>query len=138
MGASNLADLGNGLDGTDFVVGVHDADHGRTGANCLFYVAWIHHAISVHGNVGDFKSELHFQLLCCVADGVMFDGGGDNVVLLGPVAALKGHAAQSQVVALGATTGENHLVGRTIQDLGNHLACLVQGMVGFASQIVDA
>ena len=51
---------------------------------------WIDQADLVHGHIGDFKPLL-FQPFAGVQDGVVLDGGGDDVVAL--LAVSKGRAA---------------------------------------------
>ena len=138
VSTGDLADLGNGLDGAHFVVGVHDADEGRVRADGLLDVGRIDQAMMIHRHVGHLKAKVLLQLLQRVADGVVLDRRGDDVVLFGTVTSLKGHAAQRQIVALGAATGKDHLSGAAVQDAGHGLARLVHGVVGLAPQGVDA
>ncbi len=138
VGAGDGADLGDRLNSAHLVVGVHDADQRRVGPDGLFHRSGVHQAVAVHRHVGHVKAKVLLQLLDGVADGVVLDGRGDDVVLLGAVAPLKGHAAQGQVVALGAATGKDDLVGRAAQDVGHRLAGLIHGVVRLASHAIDA
>jgi hypothetical protein len=52
-----------------------------------------------------------------MANSMMFDGQGDEMVLLGPLTAFKGNASQGQIVALRATTRKDYLIGTTVEDV---------------------
>ena len=99
----DLAQFGDGLDGADLVVGVHDGNDGRLRPERLFKFLRMHQPELVHRQIGDFKALL-FQLLAGVQHGVVLDLRGDDVVALIPAGV--GRAADGPIVALGAAAGE--------------------------------
>ncbi len=108
----DLGDFLNGFDGADFVVGGHDGNQDGFVGNGRFHIGWIDQAVRVHGHIGDFKPLL-FQPFAGVQDGVVLDGGGDDVVAL--LAVGKGHALERPVIAFAAAGGEVHFFGVAVQ-----------------------
>ena len=60
--AAHGADLGNGLHGTDLVIGEHDGDKAGVGANRRFHLLGRNHTVFVHIQQRDCKTLL-FQFL---------------------------------------------------------------------------
>ena len=76
---ANLTDFGNGLDGSDFIVGVHDGDKGGIFPDRGGYI--LHPDKSLWGDwkLGDFKS-LFAQGIHRVKDCVMLEHRGDKML----------------------------------------------------------
>jgi hypothetical protein len=92
----DAADFFEGLDGAEFIVGVHDADErgGRrrssageslritqTGLHCAAYSAGINAAVAIDGKISDRNAVL-FQSLASVQNRLVLDGGSDDVLML--------------------------------------------------------
>ena len=134
----DLADFGDGLNGAHFVVGVHDADESSIVLDGSAHVIGINQAVLINWQVGDLEAEVLLQLLAGVAHGVVLNGRSDDVVAFSQVAPRPAHAAQGQVVALGAATGENHLFWLATQDIGHRAPGFVKGFASFLSYPIDA
>ena len=78
----NLTDLGDGLDGTDLVVGKHHADQNGIGTNGCFQLVQADQSVSVHIQIGDLKASL-LQILTGMENGMMLDLRGNNMFSLG-------------------------------------------------------
>ncbi len=79
------------LDGAHFVVGQHDAHQRGVLAHRPLQLRQVDEPFAVHGQVGDAEPFL-LQPFGGVEDGVVLDGGGDDVAA--PPAAPVRHAAQ--------------------------------------------
>ena len=129
------ADLGDGLDRADLVVGGHDGDERGFGRNGLFHVGGAHLAVFVYGQVGHLEA-LALELLTGVQDGVVLDRAGNDVVALRLERI--GAAAHGPVIGLGAAAGEVDLVGFGVQRGGHLGAGLVEQAARVAAKGVDA
>ena len=86
----DLSDLGDGLDGTDLVVGKHDADQAGVrlqgvrqllrGDGC-FQLVQADQSVSVHIQIGDLKASL-LQILTGMENGMVLDLRGNNMFSL--------------------------------------------------------
>ena len=133
--AAQLADLGDGVDGADLVVGEHDAHHGGVGTDGSFQLVQLNHTVLVDLQIGDLKAFL-LQSLRGVQDGVMLDVGGDQVLLA--LVLLGVHpAAQGHVVRLAAAAGEVDLAGLGVHQQGDLLAGLFHSLVAGVAQGVQ-
>src|SRR5215470_13133472 len=94
---SNLPNLFNWLKYTGLIVGHHDGHQPGIGTQGATHVIWIHEPTSVNWEVGHFTA-IRLQMLTCVQDGVMFNGGGDHVI------ALPHQTENCQIVRLGTAT----------------------------------
>ena len=77
----NLTDFGNGLDGTDLVVGKHHADQNGIGADGCFQLVQADQSVSVHIQIGDLKASL-LQILTGMENGMVLDLRGNNMFSL--------------------------------------------------------
>ena len=77
---ADRADLRNGQDGADLVVGIHGGDQAGVGADGVRYLLGGDGADGVHRQQLDLKAFL-FQLFQGVENGVVLKGGGDDVLL---------------------------------------------------------
>ncbi len=129
------AAVGENADGLDrledarFVVGEHDGDEGGVGTESFADLVGGDEAFGSWGKVGDVDALL-FELLSGVEDGVVLDGGGDEV-LAGSEAAEEG-----VVVRLGAAGGEGDVGGADVEERGEVLAGVVDGGAGGATVFV--
>ena len=93
---AELADLANGLDDADFVVGVHDGDEDGLVVDGALQVFEIDEAVGLHGQIGDAVALL-LELLAGVEDGLVLGDLGDDVVAA--LAVHLGDALDGEVVA---------------------------------------
>ena len=77
----DLTDLGDGLDGTDLVVGKHHADQNSIGADGCFQLVQADQSVSVHIQIGDLKASL-LQILTGMENGMVLDLRGNNMFSL--------------------------------------------------------
>ena len=75
-------DLGDRLDRADLVVGVHDADEDGAIVERVAERVEVDEAFAVDGQVGDAEALL-LERGALVQDGVVLDGGGDDVIAVG-------------------------------------------------------
>jgi len=136
MLVGNGGDLLDGLDGADLVVGHHDADEGRVGADGSLHVLGADVALGGGLDIGDLKAHA-LQRSHAVHDGVVLKGTGDQVLLV--LAGLgKGGALHSPVVGLRAAAGEKDL-GRSRVDGLCHLGTAgVHELLGLITHTVMA
>ena len=118
------ADLLNGQDAADLVVGVHDRHQAGILPDGVGHLPGGDHAVFVD------RQQLHLealllQLLQGVENGVVLEGGGDDVHLA-LAAADGGGGKQGLVVGLAAAGGEDDLTGLAVQAPGHGLAALHQ------------
>ena len=115
-GPGNGSDLGHGLNGADLIVGSHHGDQDGIGPEGGLHRRRVHPALGVHRQVGHLIALL-FQVLGRVEDGVVLDGGGNDVPAL-LLTELR-HPAQGPVVGLGAAGGEIELLRPGVQTGGD-------------------
>ena len=130
------ADLGNGQNGADLVVGVHDGHQAGVGPD------GVRHLLGGDGAGGAHRQQLHLkalllQLFQGVENGVVLEGGGDDV-LFALALTDAGGGDQSLVVGLAAAGGEGDLPGRAAQAGGHGLPGALQGLGGLLAQPVKA
>src|SRR5580698_2288005 len=77
-GAGDLADLGEGLDGADVVVRVHDRHEHRSRGDGDGDVIWVDEAVGTGRDNGDVGA-LPGEVLAGGEDGLVLDAGGDDV-----------------------------------------------------------
>src|SRR5262249_25724518 len=113
VASANCAQLGDRLDRSDFVIGGHNRNQDGVRSNRLFQGINQHQTGSIYRQVGSFKTFLFCQIFDAVKDGVVLDGGCDNV----PAFRLQepGDAENGQIGALGSAAGENNLTGFTLE-----------------------
>ena len=116
---ADRADLRNGQDGADLVVGVHGGDQAGVEADGVRYLLGGDGADGAHRQQLDLKAFL-FQLFQGVENGVMLKGGGDDV-LLALALTDAGGGDQSLIVGLAAAGGKGDLPGRAAQTGGHGL-----------------
>ena len=133
--ASDLADLGEGLNRADLVVGIHHGDEHSVLGEGPAHVIRIHQALTVNRQIGHPVAERVGQLVAGVPDRVVLDRRGDD---LSPwPTAGQGGAAERKVVALCATPGKDDLGWPGTEDLGHGSACRVEGLPSSAAVPVD-
>ena len=114
------ADLGDGQDGADLVVGVHNGHQAGVGQDGVSHLLGGDGAGGAHRQQLDLKAFL-FQLFQGVENGVMLKGGGDDV-LLALALTDAGGGDQSLIVGLAAAGGKGDLPGRAAQTGGHGLS----------------
>ena len=133
---ADRADLRNGQDGADLVVGVHGGDQAGVGADGVRYLLGGDGADGAHRQQLDLKAFL-FQLFQGVENGVVLKGGGDDVLF--PLAETQPRGGeQGLVVGLAAAGGEGDLIGGGVQTLGDGLPRALQRLGGLLSHAVEA
>ena len=116
---ADLADLGDGLDGADLVVGVHDGHQAGLLGDGLGHLLGGNETVFVDVQQGDGKALL-LQLLEGVEDGVVLKGGGDDMGLPRAFPHPSG-GEDGLVVGLAAAGGEIDLVGTAVEAVGHRL-----------------
>ena len=130
-----LADLADGLEHADLVVGGHDGDQDGLVVDGPLQVFEIDEAVGLHRQVGDAVAVL-LQALAGVQHGLVLGDLGDDVV-----AALAVHlrnALDGQVVALRGAGGKDDLLGAGADQLGDLLARGLHGLLGLPAEGVVA
>ena len=98
------SDRGNGLNGADLIVGVHNGDKSRSIRDGGLYFFRTDNAVSVYVQIGDGKA-LFFQCGTGVQHRVMLEGGGDNVIFA-LASKGSGRTLNGPVVAFTAAAGK--------------------------------
>ncbi len=119
-------DLGDRLNGPDLVVGEHDADEKRIGADGGRHGCRLDDPAAIDRHIGDLDSEVRTEIAGGAEHGAVLDGRGDQVPLTRPG---QGRTLEGQVVALGAAAGEHHLV-RVAAEHAGHLGAGPGARVG--------
>ena len=78
--ASDRTDFGDGLNGADFTVGVHDADHDRVRPNCASQFAEVHEAVLLRSDAGHLDAAFAFELFKDIEDGLVFTADANDMV----------------------------------------------------------
>ena len=127
--------FGQRVDDADFVVGVHQGNQGSAAGDGLRHRLRRNQPVGVHRQIGHLEAA-RLQGLADVQHGVMFDGGGDDMV----AGFLQGgsHALDGGVVGFGAAAGEHHLAVAAAQHAGHPLPRLIQGVARLLPHGVDA
>ena len=133
---AHRANFGNGKNGADLVVGVHDGHQGGVRPDGRS------HLLRGNGAGGAHRQQLHlkalfFQLLQGVQHGVMLKGGGEDV-LLALQGAKPGGGDNGLVVGLAAAGGEDDLLGVAAQAPGHGLPGALERLVGSLPHGVQA
>ncbi len=127
---SDFADGFNRLNHAGFVVGHHDADEFCVWLEGGTHFGRIDGAGRAHRQNRNFNAA-SFGFFSSVQDGVMLDGGGDEVV------AGTQDAEDGGVIALSAAGGEDDLGGAAVQQSGNLHAGVLDGGAGALAEMVD-
>ena len=135
LAAAQRADVGDVVDGTNLVVGKHNAHQGGIFGDGGLQIAEAYLTGAVDGQVGDLEA-LFLQCLCGAQDGRMLDGRGDHVLFALGLGGLQG-AAQGHIVAFAAAAGEEYLTGVAVQRQGDFLAGVFQRHVAALAQLVQ-
>jgi hypothetical protein len=81
-GSTEFADFGDGVEGAGFVVGGHEGDQNGVGPESRFESFQIYGALGRNGEFCDRKSLVFLEPIEGVENGVVFGGGGDEVMAL--------------------------------------------------------
>ena len=98
----NLSDLCHGLHNASLIICEHDRDQLGIRSDRAPHVVGIHHPAAIHRNVGDLAA-FRCQMLAGVQDGMMLDGGSDDVVARLPKSKYR------QIIGFGAAAGKHDL-----------------------------
>lgn len=125
--------LGNGLDDAGLVIREHDANQFCVRADGGLQGGWFDEALRSAGEAG------YFYVLFCegfrsAQDGVVLDAGGDEVS--GFRCTFHG-SEESEIIAFGATGGEDDLGGAAMEDAGDGVAGVVDGRASVLALLVD-
>ena len=127
------ADLFEGLNRSDFVVGVLAREKNGLRADCGSDVSWTQKPIGLWTNPGN-SAAMFFEKAATVFDGGMLDGGG-NDVRLPPVVARKAHF-DNPVVRLTAAGGEKDLFRLCMQECGNAFSGIGDRLAGCLTGVI--
>jgi hypothetical protein len=131
----DLAYLGDGLDGADLVVCVHDGNQDRIGPDRLAHVLRIHPAATIHRHPGQLVSAF-LQVLHGLEHGVVLYGGGDEMAALLLLRIRR--PGDGPVVGFGAPAREVDLVGLRPDRGGYRLTGLLHRACRCESQAIDS
>ena len=130
------ADLGNGQDGADLIVGIHGGHQAGIRPNGILHLLGGDIVALVHIQQLDFKAFL-FQLLQGVQHGMVLKSSGNNV-LLALFLSQTGSGDDGLVVGFGAAGRENDLPGLAAQALRHGFPGGVQGFLSPLAHGVQA
>src|SRR5439155_4077211 len=137
LGLDHPRGLLDRLDGADLVVDVHDADERGVIGDRVFEVLQVNEALTVDAEIRDAEALL-FEALGLVEDGVVLDGGRDDVLAVALPAGGVRRAAQGEIVALAAAGREDELLGLAAKDLGHRAACAFEAPSRLLGLAVEA
>ncbi|OPZ80451.1 MAG: hypothetical protein BWY76_03352 [bacterium ADurb.Bin429] len=122
--AGDATDLGDGLNRTHLIVGVHDADEKGLRHDRPSYFLRVHQSRAVAAHAGHHGAQA-FQKAAGRQDSGMLDVCGDDV----PTAASRREEGTLQrgVIRFRAPAGEDDLVRRTAQQVRHLVACALDG-----------
>src|SRR2546425_2879115 len=116
--ARDASDLFKGLHRPKLVVGVHDGDEHGVRSNGALDVGRVHHSTRADADEADVYSAF-FERLQGVEDGVMLDGGADDVLRL--TARGFDNSDNRGVVRFGAAACEDNLARSSVEEPGHLL-----------------
>src|SRR5690554_1994808 len=105
----NIADLRNWLDGSHFIVGMHQTDQDSLISNSLPHCLRGNHSILVYWEIG-YRKTMFFHISTGIQDGMMLSSGRDDMLaflLVGP-----GHSGNCQIIPFRTAPGKNYQIGR--------------------------
>ena len=129
-----LCHLADGHHGTYLVVHHHNGHQNGIRPQGCFQILYRDPALIVRLKIGHFKA-LAFQLLHAVENGVVLNGGGDDMAA--PLAVALGGAENSPVVCFRAAGGEKHPVGLCTHGSGHGMPCGFQLPRGINTKVVQ-
>src|SRR5215469_16163539 len=103
----NAGAILNRLDGSDLVIGMHDADEDGARRDGLTKVAWINAASAVDRQISHARTQA-FEKATRFNDRRVLDLGGDDVIAL--VAQCEERALEGEIIGLAAAAGKNDLI----------------------------
>ena len=133
--ARDAGDLGDGLHGAQFVIGVHDGDQHGLRAQRAPHVLGIHDAAGADRQTRDGNT-FALQLGRGREHGGMLDGAGNQVGLRASRRA--DHAHDGQVVGLRTAARENHFRGARVDQRRHLPAGGFQFLFGGLAEMMDA
>jgi hypothetical protein len=136
VGMGEAGELLYGLDDTGLVVGEHDADEFGVRLEGSFEGCGFDEAGGCARQEGDLDTT-GFESLSGVEDGVVLDGGGDEMRGFSRVEEGLEDAEECEVVALRAAGGEDDLGGAATEKAGDLVACELDGRTGLLALLMD-
>ena len=133
--AAELANLGDGLQHADFVVGEHDRDQDDLVVERALQVFEADEAVFAHGQVGNAVS-LFLQMLAAIEHRLVLCHAGDDVITFVPVRL--GRPFDGQVIALGGAGGEDDFFGRGADQFGHLLPRLLDRRLRLPAELMAA
>jgi len=131
--SSRVCDTGefcDGLNDAGLVIGEHDAHELRVGTNSGFESGGLDETLGRAGEEGNFDVSCR-ERFGGVKNGVMLDGCGDEMRAFG-------HGAEEcEVIAFGATGGEDDLGSAATEEAGDRFARMVYGGAGILALLMD-
>jgi len=134
--AANSSQLGNGLDGTNLIVGGHGTYEDGIGTQGLLEINGIYSAFLVYGQVSDPESFLLLQVFAAVEHGMMLDGRCDDVFAF--VFFQASCAKDRKVGAFSSAAGKYDFAGFAFQDRGSAVARFIQQSTGLTADMMHA
>ena len=128
-------DLLYGHDGADLVVGKHNADEDGIASDCIADLFSLDHAVFVNGEISDLKTML-FQIFAGMKYRMMLDRRGDDMLTLALI--LFGNALESHIVGFGTAACEDYLVILGIERGSDLMPCILNGLMSFLPEIMQA
>ena len=134
--AAEGADLGDGLDGADLVVGEHDGDEAGVVAQGVRDILDPDDAVGVRVEQGDLVALL-LQAVQRVEDGVVLELGGDDMLLPFP-GAEAGRGDDGLVIGLAAAGGEDDLLRVGVNVVRDGLTGGLEGFLRLLAEGIEA
>ena len=129
------ADLGDGLDGADLVVGKHDGDEAGVVPQGVRHVLDKDDAVGVRVEERDLEALL-LEAVQGMEDGVVLKHGGDDMPLPFP-GAEAGRGDDGLVIGLAAAGGEGDLLRVGVEVMGNGLTGGLQGLLRLLAEGIE-
>src|SRR6266487_6725998 len=134
LGSANAANLGNWLNGADFVISIHDGDKDSLIGDRSPDIVRIYTAIDIYWYVGGIEAET-FQVLTGMQYSMVFYGRGDQMVAL--FLRCKCHPLNRKIITLRTAACKSNLCWTTAKEIGHLLSCTINSLHCMASQRVD-
>src|SRR5208282_1379452 len=133
--AADGADLGDGLQHADLVVGEHDRDQDGLVVERALQVVEIDQPVFAYREVGEAVA-LFLQMLAAIEHRLVLGDAGDNVITF--VSMSFGDALDRQVVALGGTGSDKKNSGCGADQLGHLLPRLLDRRLRLPAELMAA
>jgi hypothetical protein len=129
---ADLGELGDGIDGSNFVVGPHDRNEPGGGGEGLFEQVGGDLAVGIDGDEGEWDA-LPLEAAGGVEHSPVFDCGNSQA---GSLRESPGDTFEGEIVGLGGSTGEEDLAGFRTEEAGDLGAGGFERVGGLATVVV--